>query len=294
MAHVARRREADLRMIRVVGVVEVGLMAAYAGRVRAGQAVIAVDVALRALEGGMRSGERPSGGGVVEGAAAPVGRGVALIAIGGEAGLHVVRIRCPLEILQVAIHARPAVQAVVVIDVALRALQRGVRPGQRKPGRSVIEGCSCPVRRRMAGLAGRREPGRGVRGIIRIVEVGLMAADAGRIRARQVVISVDVALRALQRGVRAGQGEAGRGVIECCIAPRGRVVALLAGGREGGLHVARIVCVVVIGLMATCAGGIRTREVVVAVDMALRALQRGVGAGQGEAGCRVIKGSVAP
>ena len=41
-----------------------------------------------------------------------------------------------------------------------------------------------------------------------------MAADAGRVRAGQVVVSVDVALRALHAGVRARQREAGRRVVK--------------------------------------------------------------------------------
>ena len=72
------------------------------------------------------------------------------------------------------------------------------------------------------------------------VVVRLMARNAGRIRARQVVVPVDMALRALHRRVRPGQREAGRGVVERRRCPVGGGVALVAGLREAGLHVIRI------------------------------------------------------
>ena len=56
---------------RVVGAVVVGLVAVPAGA--AGQAVVVVHVALRALQAGVGAGQREPGGGVVEGGAGPVG-----------------------------------------------------------------------------------------------------------------------------------------------------------------------------------------------------------------------------
>ena len=231
---------------------------------------------------------------MVEGPISPTGGGVALIAGLRKARLHMVRIRRPLEIFQVAVHAGAAIQAVVVVDVALRALQRGVRSGQRKSRRRMVECRAGPVGRRMTGLAGGGKPCRRVRRIIRSVEIVLMAADAGGIGAGQVVVPVDMALRALQCRVRTGQRESRRRVIKRRIAPRGSVVTLLAGGRECSLHVARIVGVVVVVLMATYAGRIGAGQVVISIDVALRALQRGVCAGQRKAGRRVIKASIAP
>ena len=67
---------------------------------------------------------------------------MALLAGLRESRLHVIRIGRALEILQVATDAGRirAGQVVVVVDVALRALHGGVRPGQREARRRVIEG----------------------------------------------------------------------------------------------------------------------------------------------------------
>ena len=72
------------------------------------------------------------------------------------------------------------------------------------------------------------------------VEVRLVAADAGSVRAGQVVVVVDMALRASHRRVRAGQRESGGRVIKCRSRPRGGVVALLTCLREPRRHVIRV------------------------------------------------------
>src|SRR5438270_13593056 len=66
--------------------------------------------------------------------------------------------------------------------------------------------------------------------------------------------------------VRSGQGESGTGVVEFAIGPKHRVVATLARGREMGRHVIhRRSGRVVVGLMATHAGG--RGDVVVVIDV---------------------------
>jgi hypothetical protein len=66
---------------------------------------------------------------------------VARLASLREARSHVVRIGGALEILQVTVDAGGVCvgQVVIVIDVTLGALHRGVRAGQREPRRGVIE-----------------------------------------------------------------------------------------------------------------------------------------------------------
>jgi len=49
-----------------------------------------------------------------------------------------------LEILQVTRHACGTGQLVVIADVALTALNRGMEAGERPASAGVIEGCSQP------------------------------------------------------------------------------------------------------------------------------------------------------
>ena len=82
---------------------------------------------------------------------------MALLAGLREVRRDVIGIGRALEILQVAAHARRAVQVVVVVNVAVRALPRGngVCVGQRKSHRRVIELGIQPVIRAMALFASR-------------------------------------------------------------------------------------------------------------------------------------------
>jgi len=79
--------------------------------------------------------------------------------------------------------------------------------------------------------------------------------------------------------MRAGQGESGGRVIKCRVRPgRGRM-ALCASGRESSRGVRRIVGRVEVVLMATDARRVSSGQAVVAIHVALHALQRGVRAG---------------
>jgi len=75
----ARLWEVRLHVIRIGGAVEIGQVAADAGRVGAGQVVVVVHMALRALQGGMRPSQREAGGRVIEGRVQPAGCAVALL-----------------------------------------------------------------------------------------------------------------------------------------------------------------------------------------------------------------------
>ena len=116
-------------MIRLCRSLKVLQVAAHASRVRTGQVVVVVHVALHALHSAMRARQRESGGRVIEIRARPGGGVVALRAGLRETRLHVIRLRSALEILQVAAHASRirTGQAVVVVDVALHALHGRMR-----------------------------------------------------------------------------------------------------------------------------------------------------------------------
>lgn len=204
VAHVARGREADLRVVRIIGVVVIRLVAGDATGVRAGQLVIAVHVALLASDRKVEAGQCPARRRVIERATAPVGRRMALVASGWEAGLNVIRIGGAVVIVLVTVDAGAARKLVVVVDVALRALQRSMGAGQREAGGRVIERGIGPRRCAVTGLARRRKSGRGMRRVIRRVVVVLVATDAGGIRAGEVVIAVHVTLLALQSCMETG------------------------------------------------------------------------------------------
>src|SRR5438874_7364930 len=116
-------------------------------------------MALAARHRGMEASQREARCGVVEGPISPVRRAVALVASLREAGRHVIRVGGALIIFQVALRARAAGQAVIVVYVTLRASERGVEPGKCKSRRGVIERCRRPVRGAVARLASLRESG---------------------------------------------------------------------------------------------------------------------------------------
>ena len=125
-------REAGGLVRRIVGTVEVGLVAAPAGR--AVQRVVIIDVARGALLGGMESHQREAGDGVAETGAGPIDHGVAHGTILRKAGLFVRRVVGVVVIGLVTAPARRAGQTEIVIRVALGALHAGMRAGQREPG----------------------------------------------------------------------------------------------------------------------------------------------------------------
>ena len=167
---------------------------------------------------------------------------------------------------------------------------------QRERRVVVVEGAIRPEHGVVADLAGGRESGGNVvhrRG--RVVVIGLMARYAGGVG--QLVIVVDVALRALRAGqVEASQRPTRGRVIKLAIRPQNRVVTQFASCREAGRDVIhRRGGGVVVSLVATHANRVGAGQVVIVVDMALRALRAGqVESGQRPARGRVIELAVAP
>ena len=161
-------------------------------------------------------------------------------------------------------------QAEVTIRVTLVALERDVCARQREPRRGVIKGRVVPRSGVVTLLARRREARGHVIRIGRAVEILYVTRRAigGRVRK----LSVDVALGARDRSMRSRQRELGKGVvIESRRIPGARVVASLAGGREAGLRVRRVVGLIEVRQVAT--GTVRAVQFEVVVHVALIAHQ---------------------
>lgn len=151
-------------------------------------------------------------------------------AIHRERSLHVVRISRAVVIRHMAQIAGAAGQVVVVVHVALRALQIRVAVRQGEAHRIVVERRLQPRNRVVTGLARSWESRRSVIRVVRAVVIRHVTQIAGA--TGEVVVVVDVALRALQVRVAIRQRESNRVVIETRRLPCGGVVAGLASGGE--------------------------------------------------------------
>jgi len=278
----ARLREARLHVVRLRGALKVLQVTAHAGRIRAGEVVVAIHVALYALHGRVRTRQREARSRVIKRGAGPSRTVMALRAVLRESRTHVIGIRGALEILQVATHASRVgtCQTVIVVDVALYALHGRVRSRQREARGRVIKRGAGPSRTVMALRAVLRESRTHVIGIRGALEVFQVAADASSVGAGQVVVAVHVALRALHGCVRSRQRKARGRVIESRTVPRSRGVALLASDRETGLHVIGIRGALEILEVARAA--IRRCTHKLTIDVTLRAGHIHVPAGQRE------------
>ncbi len=287
MTELASGREARVRD-GTLRVVEIGLVAGYAQV--AVQIVVIVDVAVGARPGRnrMRTRQREAGLRVIELSIHPLNGVVTLLAGGGETCMWHGTLRV-VVIGLVARNARGIRDVVVIVDVAVSARpgRDRVRARQRKAGLRVIELSIHPLNGVVTLLAGGRETGVRHR-TLRVVVIGLMARNARSVRDVVVVVDVAVGARPRRDRVRARQRKAGLRVIELAVRPLDRVMALLAGSREAGVR-HRAFCVVVIGLVARDASGVR--DVVVVVDVAIGALPRGHGMrpGKREGGLGVIE-----
>lgn len=234
MAEGAVLRESGGFVRRVVGSVEVGLVAVPAGP--AGQAVVVVEVARRALLGGVEAQQFEPGGGVVERGAGPIRGGVAGSAGLRKAGCCVVGTGGFLEIGQVTSHALLRRSRKHSIDVTLSARHGGMRSSQRESAQAVIERGALPVGGGVTTLATGGELTGLVIGIGRAIVVRQVASHA--LRRHPGEDSVRVALGALDGGVRPGQCEAGElRVVEAGARPGVDVVTALAGDGQLRRHV---------------------------------------------------------
>ena len=177
-------------------------------------------------------------------------------------------------ILLMARVAERAIQRIVVVDVAIGALARrySVGASQWESGAVVIERCIQPRAGVVALIARLGEVRRHVIWVRRSLIVLQVAAHARR--SRQIVVIVNVAIRALARrhGVHTRERESCAVVIEGRVQPRTRVVALIAALGEVRSYVVGIRRSLKVLQVAAHAGG--AGEVVVVVDVAIRALTR--------------------
>ena len=142
MAGLASRGEAYRFVIWVCGVVVVLLVARIA--IRGKVLIVVVHMALVAWHAYVSAGERPSVRTVVEFPVGPRHRVMTHLAGLRESDSLVWRIVSLVVVVQMAGHARRVGQFVVVVHVALCALQSRVRAGQRPSCLAVIERRSRP------------------------------------------------------------------------------------------------------------------------------------------------------
>lgn len=141
--------------------------------------------------------------GVIEGCAQPARGAMACGAGSGETGRNVVRIRRALIIGLVTRVAISRDGGVVVFYVAAGTRHAGMSAGQRKWRVVVIERCRYPSRRTVADVALLRHPGGHVVRIGCALVILKMTGHASC--AREPVISIHMALCALDGGVEARQ-----------------------------------------------------------------------------------------
>lgn len=203
-------------------------------------------------------------------------------------------------IRQVAVLAGTGGQIVVVVDVARGAGHVCVPIRQRKASGTVIESGRRPIDGVVASGAissGKNRTGGRVRRIVGLVVLRHVAVLAGA--GAQVVVVIDVASGAGNVCVPIREWEARRTVIEDHTRPAGGVVALRAVcrcERRSGARVTRIIRLLPCRQVALGIAAVRrlNLQIVVVVDVALRAGHVGVARGQRETRGAVIKLGIQP
>jgi hypothetical protein len=297
VALIAGLGEVSGNVVRIRRALKVFQVAGYARRAR--QIVVVVEVAVGTLprRNRMQSRQGKPGRVVIEGRIEPGTGAVTLRTSLGKIRTHVVRIRGALEVLQVARYAVGIGQVVVVVDVAVGAQPRRhrVHAGQRESCRGVVEGAIRPQNRVVTAFASRREAGRRMGNRTGcVVVIGLVAGNTRG--ARDVVVVINVAIRASARRyrVRTGQRETGVVVVKTRIQPRRSGVALIAGLRKVPGNVVRIGRSLEILQVAGHAGRAAQAVVVVRVAIGAQPRRHRVHASQRESRSRVVKLAIRP
>ena len=178
VAVLTRRRESRRRVLRIGRRIERILVTRHAQGALA--AVDAVTVAGSAGLRRVRTGERKVRLRVIERRAGPSAGGVTGDAVGRKPGAAVVRSGGAVVVGLVTRVAGRALALVHPIAVASGARDGGMRTGQRKSRRLMIERGRLPARRLVAALAGGRISQRCMTRVGRGVVGGAMTADARR------------------------------------------------------------------------------------------------------------------
>lgn len=200
---------------------------------------------------------------------------MANLAGGREASRLVIRVRCAVVVLHVTGVAVSRNIDVVVVYVALGARHGRVRSSQREFRLTVIEGCWNPRSRVVAHFTLLGESYLRMIGVVGVLVVRQMTRHTRRVR--QFVISVDVTLRTLQRGMSAGQSPSGFAVVKLRPRPGRRAVASVAGSGKSGLSMIWVRgAVVVLHVTGTASAA---GQFVVPIHVALQARQVGVCSG---------------
>jgi len=177
-------------MVRIDRGIEVIQVAGNAGC--ALQGVVSVDVALRALQRIVSSGQWKARRGMIESGARPGNCAMARVTGRGESCLHMVWVGGALVILHVAGRAHPAGQTVIPVHMTLRTLHGGMESCQREAGGGVVEAAVTPGSGVVALQARSRKSGLNVGRIIRALKIAQVTTYARVVC--QCVIVVDVAL----------------------------------------------------------------------------------------------------
>lgn len=197
MARGARGRPAGTHVVRIRRRSEIRFVARVAVGRRASEHVVDVTLIARYVHMRTRQGKR--GVVVIEGRARPRSCCVAGIAGRGEASGRMIRVVRSVPVRLVAPVTRCGQGCVVVVRVALQALQRRVRSSQRESRVVVVEGRRAPSTCRVADRAVSRKTRGHVVGISRSAEIRLVTRVT-RSRSRRVIV-ICVALDARQCGM---------------------------------------------------------------------------------------------
>ena len=234
MADLALLRNSGRSVIRIRRTLKVLQVAGNASRSR--QVVVSVRVALGARHLCVGTRQRKCRLRMIEGGGLPGRRRVTDLALLRYPGRHVIGIRGPLEILEVARNTCGRRDVEITIGMALIALELRVSAGQREAYRIVIEAGRLPGRGRMTILASLGKPQRHVIRVAGFLKIWQVAADASGGSSR--VFAARVTSHTIQGCVHSGERESRElRVIKSDALPVVDRMAILALRRESGGNV---------------------------------------------------------